>query len=111
MINILTGRCDDDALIGQCPYCGGNLTLGHRCIQMEAEMARAADQTSPKVEMKKFLVVPADAYDCLPGRFATSEEATEAASERCAEEGQRMYVVELKAVAVRADRPVKVNKL
>jgi len=37
---------------------------------------------------------------------------TDAATEACAaEEGQTMYVVEMRAVAARADRPVKVTEL
>lgn len=62
-------------------------------------------------EAKKFVIVPADALDCLTARFAVYDDAVEAATVRCSEDGQRIYVLELKAVAARADRPVKVTKL
>ena len=66
---------------------------------------------SPEIKPKKFLVVPRDAFELLSRRHASLEEATEAAMDACSEEGQTMYVVEMKAVAARADRPVKVTKL
>ena len=63
------------------------------------------------VQLKKFIVVPRDALELLQRRFADEGEAVEAASCSCAENGQSVYVLELKAVAARADRPVKVKKL
>lgn len=64
-----------------------------------------------EVKAKRFVLIPADAMELLSRRYATLEEATEAAGNSCAEDGQRVYVVEMKAVAARADRPVKVTKL
>jgi hypothetical protein len=63
------------------------------------------------VKEKKFIVIPRDAFELLTRRDATVEEATERASADCADTGMQHYVVELKAVASRADRPVKVRKL
>jgi len=63
------------------------------------------------VKLKKFVVIPRDAFDLMERRFAELGEATEAASQACAENGQTAYVVEMLAVAARADRPVKVTKL
>lgn len=64
-----------------------------------------------KIIPKKFVVVPRDAFELLIRRFAEISEATEAATQSCVEDGQSVYVLELKAVAARADRPVKVTKL
>jgi hypothetical protein len=64
-----------------------------------------------EIKPKKFIVVPRDALELMQRRYAELEEATEAASGFCAEDGQPVYVVELRAVASRADRPVKVTKL
>lgn len=66
---------------------------------------------APEVKLKKYVVIPRDAFELLSRRFVEFDEATEAATEACSEGGQTMYVVEMKAVASRADRPVKVNKL
>lgn len=63
------------------------------------------------VKLKKFLVIPRDALDMLERREATLQEATDRAEAECSESGMAHYVVELKAVAARADRPVKVRKL
>jgi hypothetical protein len=63
------------------------------------------------IELKKFVVIPRDAFEMMNRRFSKLDEATEAASESCAIDGQTVYVVEMKAVAARADRPVKVRKL
>lgn len=63
------------------------------------------------VKLKKFVVIPRDALDLLERREATLREATDRAETDCAETGMAHYVVELKAVAARADRPVKVRKL
>ncbi len=63
------------------------------------------------IQVKKFVVIPRDAFDLLMNRFVDEKEAEEAASERCADTGMSMYVVEMKSVAARADRPVKVKKL
>ena len=63
------------------------------------------------VKPKKFLLIPRDAFEVLQRRYAELGEATEAASQSCGEDGQTVYVVEMKAVAARADRPVKVTKL
>ena len=64
-----------------------------------------------KVQLKKFILIPRDALELIPRRYGKLEEATEAASGACAEDGQTVYVVEMRAVAARADRPVKVEKL
>lgn len=66
---------------------------------------------TPEVKLKKYLVIPADAFDLLSRRYVDLDGATDAATDACSDEGQRMYVVEMKAVASRADRPVKVSKL
>ena len=63
------------------------------------------------IKPKKFIVVPRDALEMLSRRFATYEEATEVGSDACTEEGQTMYVVELKASIARETPPVKVRKL
>lgn len=63
------------------------------------------------VKLKKFVVIPRDAFDMLERRAVTLQEATDRALNDCAETGMAHYVVELKAVASRADRPVKVTKL
>ncbi len=63
------------------------------------------------VKFKKFVLIPRDALELMARRFAELGEATEAASQSCAEDGQTVYVVEMRAVAARADRPVKVSKL
>lgn len=63
------------------------------------------------VKAKKFILIPRDALELMVRRYAELSEATEAASDSCAEGGQAVYVVELKAVATRADRPVKVTTL
>jgi hypothetical protein len=63
------------------------------------------------VKAKRFVLVPRDAAELLQRRYGELAEATEAASASCAEDGQAVYVVELRAVAARADRPVKVTKL
>lgn len=63
------------------------------------------------VKAKKFVLMPRDAFDLMTRRFVELGEATEAASQSCAEDGQTVYVVEMRAVAARADRPVKVTKL
>lgn len=63
------------------------------------------------VKEKKFILIPRDAFELMARRYAELGEATEAASQSCAEDGQSVYVVEMKAVASRADRPVKVTKL
>lgn len=65
----------------------------------------------PEVKPKKYLVIPRDALDMLERREATLEAATERASNECAESGMAHYVLEVRAVAARADRPVKVTKL
>lgn len=63
------------------------------------------------IEVKKFVLIPRDAFELMSRRFVDFKEATEAASGSCAEDGQTVYVVEMRAVAARADRPVKVTKL
>lgn len=64
-----------------------------------------------EIKPKRFVVIPRDAFELLGRRYADSAEATEAAGAACAESGQSFYIVELRAVASRADRPVKVTKL
>lgn len=60
---------------------------------------------------QKFIVIPRDAFELLLQRHGTLAEATGAGTQQCAETGQASYVVEVKAVAQRADRPVKVVKV
>lgn len=64
-----------------------------------------------EIKEKKFVVIPKDAFDLLMRRFADINGAIKSAEDDCAEHGQTVYVVEVKAVASRADRPVKVRKL
>lgn len=63
------------------------------------------------IELKRFILVPRDAMELLARRFTALEDAQEAATESCAADGQAVYVLELRAVASRADRPVKVTTL
>lgn len=63
------------------------------------------------VTLKKFVLIPRDAFEMMTRRYSELGEANEAASQSCAEDGLSVYVVEMKAVAARADRPVKVTKL
>lgn len=63
------------------------------------------------IKPKRFILIPRDAFELLTRRFVDVGEATSAASDSCAESGQTVYVVETRAVAARADRPVKVTKL
>ena len=63
------------------------------------------------VKMKRFLVVPRDALDKLIDRHVEAAEATEQAKQRCAEEAQAMYVVELRFICTRDTPPVTVRKL
>ena len=60
---------------------------------------------------KLFVVIPADVYEVLSKRYATQDEAESAATEACADTDIRHIVVEAKAVAARADRPVTLRKL
>lgn len=64
-----------------------------------------------QIKPKKFVVIPRDALELMNRRFAELNEATEAASASCAEDGQTVYVVEMRAIASRADRPVKLTKV
>lgn len=96
-----------EPLIGQCARCGGSLTIGHDCVAL----FKGIEMPKPEVKVKKFVVIPKDAYEVLARRYVSLEEATEAASDACSEEGTSMMVVELRAVAARADRPVKVSRL
>lgn len=64
-----------------------------------------------ELKVKRFVVVPRDAYERLGDRHASYEEAVERAQERVGEEGQGFYVLESKAVATRETPPVKVRKL
>jgi hypothetical protein len=63
------------------------------------------------IKPKQFIVVPRDAMEMLSRRFATYDEAVAAGEEACPEEGQTMYVIELKASIARETPPVKVRKL
>lgn len=46
-MNIFTGRCDEP-MYGQCPYCRGSLTMGHKCPgQRAAEEALESMTTKP----------------------------------------------------------------
>ena len=64
-----------------------------------------------KITVKAFVVVPRDAFELLTNRHATLDEAIQSASDLCAESGMAVMVMELKATAARADRPVKVTKV
>lgn len=64
-----------------------------------------------QIKQKKFLVVPRDAFEMLSRRYAKADEAIGEAEHACAEEGQTMYVLEIKAVAARVTPPVTVTKL
>lgn len=64
-----------------------------------------------EIKEKKFLIVPRDAMELLDRREASFDAALEKAKDYCADTGMAHYVVELKAVASRADKPVKVTKL
>lgn len=68
-------------------------------------------KNEPTVKRKKYVLIPRDAFELMEQRFVELNEATEAASTACAENGQAVYVVEMRAVVARADRPVKVTKL
>jgi hypothetical protein len=69
------------------------------------------EEAMPDVKAKKFLAIPRDAFELLTRRHVELADATEDATNACAESGQAVYVVELRAIASRADRPVKVTKL
>ena len=62
------------------------------------------------IQPKRFIVVPRDAFDLLCARFVDEDAAIAAATDRCGETGMTTYVIEIKAVAARADRPVTVKK-
>lgn len=64
-----------------------------------------------KIDVKRFIVIPRDAFELLSRRYGSLAEATASAESDCAETGMAMNIVELKAIAARADRPVKVTKL
>lgn len=64
-----------------------------------------------KVSVKQFVVVPRDAFDLLTRRHGSFADAVSEAEANCAETGMATMVIELKAIASRADRPVKVTKL
>lgn len=68
-------------------------------------MARA------RTSRAKFIVVPRDACEVLDDRHATLEDAIEKARIACGEGDQAHYVLEMKAVATRAEPPVSVRKL
>jgi hypothetical protein len=61
--------------------------------------------------MKRFVVIPRDAYERLGDRHVDYDEAVERAKERTGEESQTFYVLEAKAVVTREAPPVKVRKL
>ena len=63
------------------------------------------------IKVKKFVAIPRDAFELMERRYTTYEDAAQAAADACAESGQAVYVVEMRAVVARADRPVKVTKL
>ena len=63
------------------------------------------------VKVKKYVLMPRDALELMTRRYVDLAEAIEAASTDCAENGQTVHVVEIRAIAARADRPVKVTKL
>ena len=64
-----------------------------------------------EIKHKKFIVIPRDAFNVLVDRYAAFADAGEAAKERCADDGQQMYVVELKAIAAKDAPPVHLRKL
>lgn len=63
------------------------------------------------IKPKRFVVIPRDAYERLLDRHVDVDSAVEQAKQRCGEESQAMYVVELKAIVTREAPPVKVKKL
>jgi hypothetical protein len=67
--------------------------------------------SAPTVTMKKFVAVPRDAFDCLARRHASFDEAVADGTDYCGETGMSVFVIELKAVVSRADKPVTVKKL
>jgi hypothetical protein len=77
-------------------------------VELRVDSARV---NAPEVKLKRFLVVPRDALELLTRRYADLGDAQQAAEELCAEEGQSLYVLEMKLVAARATPPVKVRKL
>lgn len=64
-----------------------------------------------EIKVKRFVVVPRDAYERLLDRHVDADDATERAKERAGEEGQAFYVLEAKAIVTREAPPVKVRKL
>lgn len=63
------------------------------------------------IKVKKFLVLPRDAYERLVDRHGSHDDALEQAKLRAGEEGQSFYVLEAKTVVTREAPPVKVRKL
>lgn len=63
------------------------------------------------IKPKKFIAIPRDAFECLMRRHGLMDEAIDEAKEACESDGMTVYVVELKAVIARADRPISVKKL
>ena len=63
------------------------------------------------VKAKKFVLIPRDAFELMTRRYESLAAANDAASQSCGEDGMTVYVVQLCAVASRADRPVKITKL
>ena len=61
------------------------------------------------MNIKRFIVIPGDALNIMTVRFTSQDEAVQAASDMCAETGMAHTVVEMKATASRADRPVTVK--
>lgn len=59
MINVFTGRCDEPRF-GECPYCHGSLTNGHKCPQQEAAEQYLAEQPTKLAKMIKLWIAAND---------------------------------------------------
>lgn len=62
------------------------------------------------LEIKKFIVIPRDAFECLHKRHATEADALEVASDLVSDIGSTHYVLELKAAVCRDVPPVRVKR-
>ena len=66
-MNIMTGRCGEQ-MFGQCPYCHGSLTIGHKCPGQEVaeEAVRSMMDESnkpPKLAQMIRLWIAATGYE------------------------------------------------
>lgn len=62
------------------------------------------------VEIKKYIVVPRDAMECLLKRFIEEQSAIDLASDLTCENGLTHYVLEIKASVCREAPPVRVKR-